>query len=74
MPPFFVGILCLVLVLLFTNLCHSSFAIIFMGKRERERAVRFTLLVFLISCDSQCSVVLPHGAVSWSAMCNCVIS
>ena len=23
----------------------------------------FTLTVFLMSCDSQCSVALPHGAV-----------
>ena len=23
-----------------------------------------------MSCDSQCSVARPHGAVGWSAMCN----
>ena len=32
--PLFVGVLCLVLVLLFNTLCPSSLAIIFMGKRE----------------------------------------
>ena len=32
--PLFVGDLCLVLVLLFSNLCPSSFAIILMGKCE----------------------------------------
>ena len=32
--PLFVGVLCLVVVLLFITLCPSSFAIIFMGKRE----------------------------------------
>ena len=30
----FVGVLCLVLVLLFNTLCPSSFAIILLGKRE----------------------------------------
>ena len=32
--PLFVGALCLVRVLLFNTLCHSSFATILMGKRE----------------------------------------
>ena len=32
--PLFVGELCLVLVLLFSTLCPSSFVIILMGKRE----------------------------------------
>ena len=32
--PLFVVVLCLVLVLLFSTLCSSSFAIILMGKRE----------------------------------------
>ena len=32
--PLFVGVLCLVLVLLFRTLCPSSFAIILMGKIE----------------------------------------
>ena len=32
--PLFVGVLCLVLVLLFRTLCHSSVAIILVEKRE----------------------------------------
>ena len=32
--PLFVGVLCLVLVFLFSTLCTSSFAIVLMGKRE----------------------------------------
>ena len=32
--PLFVGVLCLILVLLFSTLCPYSFAIILMGKRE----------------------------------------
>ena len=34
LPPLFVGVLSWVLVLLFSTLCLSSFAIILMGKRE----------------------------------------
>ena len=40
---------------------HSSFAIILMGKRERERAGCFTLFVFLVSHN--CCVALPHDAM-----------
>ena len=36
----------------------SSFAIIFLKK--------LFLIVFLLSCDCQCSVSLPRGAVVWS--------
>ena len=32
--PIFVGVLCLVLVLLFITLCPSSFSIILIGKRQ----------------------------------------
>ena len=39
-----------------------------------ERADCFTLIVFLISCDCQCSVAVPRGVVGWSAMCVCGIS
>ena len=63
----------MVLVLLFCTLCPSCFAIISMGKRE-IRAGCFSLTVFLMSCDSQCSVALSHGAICWSAMCDCSIS
>ena len=42
----------------------SSFAIILMGKRE---------LVALLCLSSWCPVALPHGAVSWSAVCDCGI-
>ena len=39
-----------------------------------ERAGCLALIVFLVSCDSQCFVALPHGAVGWSAVCACGIS
>ena len=62
-------VLCLVLVLLFSNLCSFSFTIILMG----ERAGCFALIVFLVSFCSKCSVTLPYGAVGWSAVCECGI-
>ena len=65
------GVLCLVLALLFSTKCPSSFAIIMMGE---ERAGCFVLTVFLVSCDSRCSVALPHGAMGQYVVCNCSIS
>ena len=46
-----------------------SFAIILMG-RDTDC---FTLTVFLVACDWQCSVGLPHGAVVGSAVFDCGI-
>ena len=43
MLPLFVGVSCLVHVLLFSTLSPSDFAIIFVGNREQ--------IVFLMSCD-----------------------
>ena len=64
------GVLCLVLVLLFSGLCPANFSIILM-----ERAGCFALTVYLMmSCDSHCSVALPHGIMGWSAVCDCGIS
>ena len=50
---------------------HSSFAIILMEKREREResADCFAKFVFLVSHD--CCVAHPRGAVDLSAVCYC---
>ena len=33
-----------------------------------ERAGCFGLTVFLVSCNCQCSVSLPSGAVGWSSV------
>ena len=49
----------------------SSFVIIMMGKK---RAGYFTLFVFLLSCDCNCSIALPHGGVGWSVVCDCCIA
>ena len=54
-------VLCLFLVLIFSNVCTSSGAISLMGE-ESERAGWFTLIVFLIR-DCYGSVACPHSAV-----------
>ena len=55
------------LVLLCSTKCHFLFYNIkSLGKRGC-----FTYIVCLVSCDCQCSVSLPHGAVGWSAVCDC---
>ena len=46
-----------------------SFAIILMGKRE---LVAFAKFVFLVSRNG--CVVLPRGAMGWSAVCDYGIS
>ena len=63
----FIGALCLVFVLLYSFELHNH-------PGEEERAGYFTLIVFLMSSDCLCSVALPHGAVGWSAVCECCIS
>ena len=49
---------------------NTGFAIILMGKRERDSC--FALFVFLLSHD--CCVALPRGITSLSAVCDCAIS
>ena len=41
---------------------------------KRERAGCFTFIVFSMSCYCECPVTLSHGAVGWSAVCDCGIS
>ena len=67
----FFGSLCLVLALLWGTLrpfelCNHLV--------EEERAGCFTLIVLLMPFDCYCSVSLPHGALGWSAVCDCGIS
>ena len=54
----------------------ESFSIkeIRVGFDGEERAGCFTLFVFLMSFDGYRSLVLPHGAVGWCAVCLCGIS
>ena len=39
----------------------------------KERAGCFIFTVFLMSCDSQCIVAFPLGAVGWSVVCVIVV-
>ena len=34
----------------------------------------FAIIVLQIYCYCKCSLTIPHGAVGWSAVCDCVIS
>ena len=45
----------------------SSFAIPLTRKRE-------LVALLLLSFGCKCPVALPHGAVGWSAVCDCGIS
>ena len=54
--------------------CVCSFLVVQWSWWERERADCFTLIVFLVYCDSDCSVDLPHNAIGWSAVFDCSIS
>ena len=41
---------------------------------EEERVGCFAFVVLRMSCWCKCSVTLPHGAMGWSAVCDCGIS
>ena len=65
------GVLCLSLFC-YALLCFlSSFAIILKRKRE---VVALLLLSYGCLVYCKCSVTLPHGAMGWSAVCDCGIS
>ena len=53
---------------------YLVFFLFFNHLDEEDRADCFALIVFLMSCDCWRSVALPHGAVGWSAVCDCGIS
>ena len=41
---------------------------------EEERAGCFAFIVLRMYFYCKCSVTLPHGAVGWSALCDCGVS
>ena len=41
---------------------------------EEKRAGCFAFIFFQISCYCKCSAALPHGAVGWTAVCDCGLS
>ena len=61
-----------VFVLLSITLCPFYFC---NHLEEEEKAVFFAIIVLQMYCYyNKCSVALPHGAVGWSAVCDCGIS
>ena len=66
------GVLCLSLICYALLYDHSSFAIIL--KRKRKLVALLLLYYRMMSCYCKCSVNLPHGAMGWTALCDCGIS
>ena len=60
-----------VFVLLCINLCPFLFC---NHLEEEEKAVCFAIIVLQMFCYCKSSVVLPHGIVGWSALCDFGIS
>ena len=60
-----------VFVLLCITLCPFWFC---NHLEEEERAGCFVFIVLRMPCYCKCSVTLSHGAVGWSAVCDCDIS
>ena len=60
----------LVFVLVCIALCPFQFC----NLDVEERAGCFAFIVLRMSCYCKCSVALPHGAMGWSAVCDCGIS
>ena len=42
------------------------------GLEEEEKAGCFAIIVLQMYCYYECSVALPHGAVGWPAVCDCI--
>ena len=62
------GILLLVYVSCALLCLHSSFAIILILNREMD-----VLFLFFLLVSRDCCVTLPHGAMGFSAICDCCI-
>ena len=41
---------------------------------EEKKAGCFANIVLQMYCNYKCSVALPHGAVGWTAVCDCGIT
>ena len=53
---------------------YFVYFLVFHHLEEEERAGCFAFNVLMMSCYCKCSVTLLHGAVGWSAVCDCGIS
>ena len=61
---------------MFILLCITCFPFYFCNRFEEEEkeAGCFAIIVLQMNCYCKCFVTLPHGAVGWSAVCDCGIS
>ena len=66
----FVEVLCLSLF----GMHYIVSFLVFNHLEEEERAGCFAFVVIRMSCYCICSVVLPYGALGWSAVCDCGIN
>ena len=71
MLPIVCGSSVFVFVLLCITLCPFSFC---NHLEEEEKAGYLAIIVLQMYCYYICPVALPHGAVGWSAVCDCGIS
>ena len=59
----------------FVLLCITLCPFLFYNPLEKEeKAGCFAIIVLHMYCFHKCYVALPHGAVGWSAVCDCGIS
>ena len=62
-------------VFVFDLLCITLCPFQFRNHLEGEEKVGcFAFIVLQMSCYCKCYVALPHGAMGWSAVCDCDIS
>ena len=59
----------------FVLLCITFCSFLFCNNlEEEEKPGCFAIIVLQMYCYHKCSVAVPHGAVGWSAVCDCGIS
>ena len=50
---------------------HNFVSILVLHLEGEENAVAFVIITLQMYCYYKCSVTVPHGAVGWSAVCDC---
>ena len=50
---------------------HYFVSILVLHLEEEEKAVCFVIITLQMYCYYKYSVTVPHGAVGWSAVCDC---
>ena len=59
---------------MFVFVMHYFVSILVLHLEEEEKAGCYAIIVLHMYSYYTCSVALPHGAVGWSAVCDCGIS